>query len=125
MIKKLSILAIVLFYAFSVVGVPITQHFCGGEPVPKSCSCAKSAKKSSCCSDKSIHAKIKADQKTADFKLDLKKSSVPSLPLFYYSYSTLSTTICSTFTGTVNGTNSPPLVKQKVGIYLYNCVFRI
>ncbi len=122
--KQISILAIVLFYAFSVVGLPITLHFCGGEPAPKSCSCAKSDKKSSCCSDKSVHAKIKADQKTADFKLDLKKSSASSLPLFYYSSYTIFT-ICSTFTNTVNGANSPPLVKQKVGIYLYHCVFRI
>jgi hypothetical protein len=122
--KQIFILAIVLFYAFSVVGVPITQHFCGGEPAPKSCGCAKSTKKSSCCSDKSVHAKIKADQKTAEFKLALKKSSVPSLPSLYYSLSTLST-ICATFTNTVNGANSPPLVKQKVGIYLYHCVFRI
>lgn len=124
MIRKLSILAIVFFYAFSVVGVPITQHFCGGEPAPKSCSCAKSAKKSSCCSDKSIHAKIKADQKISDFKLDLKKSSVPSLPLFYYNTSTIST-LCHTFTSSVNRANSSPLVKQKVGVYLYHCVFRI
>jgi hypothetical protein len=122
--KQISILAIVLLYAFSVVGVPITQHFCGGEFAPKSCSCAKSVKKSSCCKDKVVVKQLKSDQKSSVFEFQFTPTITAVLPNHYFTTTTLSSNhfeVCSAS----NRIKAPPLVKQKVGIYLFNCVFRI
>lgn len=122
--KQISILTIVFFYTFSVIGVPITQHFCGGEPAPKSCGCAKSAKKSSCCKDKVVVKQVKTDQKSSVFEFQFNHSITAVLPNQYFTTTTLSSNhleVCSAS----NRIKAPPLVKQKVGIYRYNCIFRI
>ncbi len=127
--QKLA-LGLCAFYLFSVIGVALSLHFCGGELSAVNLSqvshCAgckaaeKTAESNKCCKNTSVDAKIK-DCHESGSKVNLPKNYSIQLFLAPFLSEMVHFFLPALFSKIEN--KAPPF-SARFSLYAYNCVFR-
>jgi hypothetical protein len=126
--KKFLIILLMLVYGISSSGMTINLHYCCGKldgisflgKQDKGCEMGNHLKKSSCCNDKQISAKLNADQQSTAKWLQVYKQLIAA-PVYSTSYNLFTNQIVTT-NRLARGT---PVPIFPVPIFIKNCVFRI
>jgi hypothetical protein len=129
--KQKLALSLCTFYLFSIIGVALSMHFCGGKlaavavnSIKTNCKYCKdeasNKKDDGCCKNTKIEVKVKDDHQTVgSFKL----SKLFSVALF------IPAQLNEAFQKTQKITlgkviNKPPPTSTSIAMHVFNCVFR-
>jgi len=128
-LKQKLALGLCIFYVFSVIGVALSLHFCGGQlsavhftqvAAAKGCGMEKAAATSGCCKNTAIDAKIK-DSHQSGVKIELPKNFSVQWFLSPFLSEVINVLLPKLFSKVEN--KAPPF-SARVSLYAYYCVFR-
>lgn len=129
--KQKLALSLCTFYLFSVIGVALSLHFCGGKLASVTVNSSKNnckvcanesfnKKDDGCCKNTKVELKVKDDHQNVAAKQIAKLfSNAVALPVHLLES-------CQKFKSTIilKVVNKPPPLITSIAIHVFNCVFR-
>jgi hypothetical protein len=126
--KRILVILLMLAYSLSSSGVTISLHYCCGKldnisfikVSTRTCNMGSCLKKTGCCNDKQISAKVIQEQEQVIKSVLISKYSIVTPPGSYHYSHPQDTLITSDRLARVT-----PLLLPSIPLFIRNCTFRI